>query len=67
MQNVAADQFIELTAPLPGDVNADGAVNVEDLIAMFAEWGPDAPLDVDLDGNGEVDANDLILLLADWS
>jgi hypothetical protein len=61
----------EITAPPLGDLNDDGVVNVFDLLALLAVWGPcpspPAECPADLDGNGDVDVFDLLELLANWS
>ncbi len=50
-----------------GDVNADGVVNVVDLLALLGAWGPCAPpCPADLDGDGAVGDTDFLLLLANW-
>ena len=53
---------------LPGDVNGDGLVDVNDLLDLLAAWGPCltecCPADFDL--NGGVDVDDLLTLLANW-
>jgi hypothetical protein len=60
---------IEIVAK-SADLNGDGMVNVPDLLALLAAWGPceengdDCP--ADLDGDGEVGAADLLILLANW-
>jgi len=51
----------------PADFNADGTVNVADLLTLIAVWGPcanDCP--EDLDGNGSVEVADLLTLIAAW-
>ena len=51
---------------MPGDVNGDGTVNVTDLLAIVAAWGPhpvDAACGPDLDINGVVDVEDLLEVL----
>ncbi|MCH2135612.1 MAG: hypothetical protein MK101_03405 [Phycisphaerales bacterium] len=48
-----------------GDVDGDGDVNVEDLLALISEWGTSDP-DADLNGSGSVDIEDLLMVLADW-
>jgi hypothetical protein len=51
-----------------GDVNGDGVVDVVDMLALLAAWGPCAPpCPADLDGDGVVSVTDFLLLLANWS
>ncbi len=58
----------ELQAPeCPADINGDETVDVLDLIAVLAAWGPcepDCPEDIDVDG--VVDVLDLLEVLAAW-
>jgi hypothetical protein len=49
----------------PADLNGDGLVDIDDLLALFAEWGM-AGGSADLDGDGFVDVSDLILLLGSF-
>lgn len=51
----------------PGDVNADGTVNVNDILTLINGWGPcgDACFD-DLDANGTIDVDDLLSVLAHY-
>lgn len=55
----------------PGDVNVDGAVDVNDLLDLLAAWGPCPPqpsgCPADQDDDGQVTVTDLLLLLANWS
>ena len=60
--------------PLPGDVNGDGTVDVNDLLAVVAAWGPcpappaSCPADIaPPGGDGEVNVNDLLLVITNWS
>jgi hypothetical protein len=47
------------------DIDANGTVGINDLLALLAGWGgPAGPADVD--GNGIVNVNDLLVLLASW-
>ena len=53
---------------VPGDLNGDGVVEVNDLLVIIAAWGPcsgDCP--ADLSGDGIVDVSDILLLLSYWS
>ena len=53
----------------PGDVDDDGAVTVNDLLALLSAWGP-CPADelcvADINGDGTVGILDLLTLLAHW-
>jgi len=51
---------------LPGDVDANGAVDGNDLGALLGSWGPCASCPADLNANGVVDSADLGVLLANW-
>jgi hypothetical protein len=57
--------------PLPchGDINGDGVVDVSDLLALLAAWGPCADPNncpADINGDGVVDVTDLLALLSAW-
>jgi hypothetical protein len=49
-----------------GDVDGNGAVNVDDLIEIIAAWGDPNPGAADLDGDGTVGGGDLALVLQGW-
>lgn len=51
-------------APCPADVDASGAVDVGDILAVLAAWGPCAACPADVDGSGVVDTADLLEVLA---
>jgi hypothetical protein len=61
-------------APSPiGDITGDGAVNIDDLLAVIIAWGPCAkfrlcPADVAPHplGNGVVNVDDLLLVIIGW-
>jgi uncharacterized membrane protein len=50
------------------DLNADCAVDVDDLLLMLSVWGPcgDGFCYADLNGDGAVDVLDLLILLDNW-
>ncbi len=52
------------------DINCDGAVNVDDLIAVILNWGacpaPPAPCPADTNNSGAVDVDDLITVILNW-
>jgi hypothetical protein len=55
------------TAPPPcGDIDGDGQVDVADLVAILAAWGPCVGCPEDLDGDGVVDVADLLVVLGTW-
>ncbi len=53
-----------------GDLDCNGIVNILDLLALIAAWGPcpdpPAPCAADLDADGTVGILDLLTLLANW-
>ena len=49
----------------PGDINADGVVDGNDLGKLFANWGTDDS-DADVNGDGVVNGSDIGLLFANW-
>ena len=49
------------------DLDGDGVVGFQDLVALLALWGPCAdPCPADLNGDGDVGFSDLTQLLAAW-
>jgi hypothetical protein len=53
-----------------GDLNVDGFVNFDDILALFQSWGETCPKEgccaKDLSGDGVVDGSDLSIVLASW-
>ena len=54
----------ECPPPCP-DVDGDGMVGVNDVLAVVAAWGSDDP-DADVDGDGTVGINDLLAVIGTW-
>ncbi|UCD75738.1 MAG: hypothetical protein JSV91_02250, partial [Phycisphaerales bacterium] len=52
---------------IPGDVNNDGVVDIDDVFAVLAAWGPCAACPEDVNGDGFVDIDDLFAVLANWT
>ncbi|MDG2422434.1 MAG: S8 family serine peptidase [Phycisphaerales bacterium] len=50
-----------------GDVNGDGEVNVEDLLAILNAFGDCEGCPEDLNGDGVVDVEDILAVLACWA
>lgn len=52
----------------PGDVTGDGAVGIEDLDLLLANWGDTVATGAhgDLDASGLIDSGDLQLVIANW-
>jgi hypothetical protein len=49
----------------PADINGDGVVGVNDLIAVVDAWGSD-DASADVNGDGVVEVNDLIAIIDNW-
>lgn len=61
----------KLVPPCPADINGNGAVNVDDLLALINAWGPcpsgNCPADIaPPGGNGIVNVDDLIKIINSW-
>ncbi len=54
--------------PCPGDLNASGAVDAEDLAYVLFAWGTDGGKtpEADINHDGTVNANDLSVVLGSW-
>lgn len=59
---------VEITVTPAIDLNQDGTVNVDDLLALLAQWGgcSGGGCSADLNGDGVVNVDDLLALLAAW-
>ncbi len=68
----AAYMFYRFDASCPADISGpdgvpNGFVDVHDLLAVLAAWGPCEPdCPEDIDGDGVVDVLDLLVVLAAW-
>ena len=49
-----------------GDLDADGDVDVADLLTLIAAWGTCDGCSADFDGDNDVDVADLLTLIAAW-
>lgn len=58
--------YTMLPAECPGDVNASGAVDIDDVFAVLAAWGDCPGCPEDLNGDNVVDIDDLFAILANW-
>jgi hypothetical protein len=53
-------------AVCPGDVDANGTVDVVDFLGLLAAWGPNPGHPADFNCDGNVDVLDFLELLANW-
>ena len=52
---------------IPGDLDGDGDVDVNDILLLLADFGCTGTCQGDVDGNGVVDVSDILILLASWT
>ncbi|MDP7009319.1 MAG: hypothetical protein QGI78_07095 [Phycisphaerales bacterium] len=52
---------------VPEDVNGDGTVDVTDLLAVVAAWGPCKDCHEDVNGDSMVDVSDILAIIAAWN
>jgi probable HAF family extracellular repeat protein len=52
---------------IPGDVDCNSRVDVDDLVRVITRWGPCQGCDADMTGNGDVDIADLVQVIQNWS
>jgi hypothetical protein len=68
-RNVLINQVITIDDDVvvcPADLDASGLVDIADLLALLAAWGPCPGCPPDLDGDGVVGFADLVLMLSTW-
>jgi len=53
--------------PIPGDIDENGVVDVDDLLALLGAWGACGDCPEDIDDSGAVDVSDLLTLLSNWT
>jgi hypothetical protein len=63
------DAMSDVSPRIPGDVNYDGLVDIDDLLALIGAWGPSVPggVPADFDNNHIVNIDDLLTLIAHWT
>ena len=62
-----ADGIVDECQVVPGDINGDGEVAVDDILAVIAAFGPCDGCPEDVNGDGTVDVNDLLQVLNCWN
>jgi pyrrolidone-carboxylate peptidase len=64
-------EYLDSVLGVPGDVNIDGRVDIDDLLNVINSWGP-CPLPpmhcpADLDGSDAVNIDDLLYVINSWT
>ena len=49
-----------------GDIDGDGSVGTNDLLAVIAAWGACKGCPADINGDGWVDTDDILAIIAAW-
>ncbi len=67
----ALQRYIEVINALPGDINMDGFVGLDDLDVVLANWNAEVPVGMvqygDLSRDGFIGLDDLDIILANWN
>ena len=70
VQHATVRHFMHTLRHAPGDLNNNGAVNVEDLLVIIGGWGPcpAAPAFCASEASGDqtVNVTDLLLVIENW-
>jgi hypothetical protein len=51
--------------PCDGDINGNGAVDIDDLLVVINAWGL-RDEEGDINSSGEVDIDDLLIIVQGW-
>jgi len=51
---------------VPGDLDGDGVVGIEDLLIVISGWGSCSNCVADINKDGVVDVEDLLLVISYW-
>ncbi len=72
-RGMSAPVIMDLTAisldpvtGIPGDLDGDGVVGVDDLLNLLGAWGPCSGCPADINGDGTVGVDDLLIMLANF-
>jgi subtilisin-like proprotein convertase family protein len=63
---IAPDPATGACVDCPEDIDNDGDVDVDDLIAVILDWGCAGVCGSDVDNDGDVDVDDLIAVILGW-
>ena len=58
--------MLEPSDAIPGDLNGDGLVDVNDLLEQLGQWGPCSNCSGDLNNDGVVSVDDVLILLGNY-
>jgi len=65
-EDLGGNQELKQCPLCQGDINGDGIVEVNDIIAMISAWGCTTCSAEDVNENGIVEVNDIIIAIANW-
>jgi len=59
--------ILSVEVRLPGDIDGNEVVDVNDLLLLLGAWGDNPGHPADINGDDCINVNDLLILLAHWS
>jgi hypothetical protein len=65
---IGEDDIIIIDPPVPGDLNGDSVVNIDDLLVVLgANWGPCSGCAGDANGDGVINIDDMLMVISNWT
>ena len=65
-EDVDNNGILDVCQGCTGDINVDGSIGVNDLLAVIDSWGNCSSCSADINNDGTVNVNDLLYIVGNW-
>jgi len=65
--DIMSTRYNSKTSCCAADINADGEVDVSDLLLVISQWGPCLTCPADIDGDHQANVGDLLRVIGSWN